>query len=96
MSAGRSVDGEPRKVRVAVVGTGEFGRNHARVYRELEHVEFAGVFDQDGSRARDIDPPMTMTAGSMIAISVAHRKARSSPRHRQAAPAAGLYRLIRL
>ena len=54
MSAGRSVDGEPRKVRVAVVGTCEFGRHHARVYRELENVEFAGVFDQDGSRAREI------------------------------------------
>ena len=54
MSAGRSVDGRPRKVRVAVVGTGEFGRNHARVYRELENAELAGVFDQDGSRAREI------------------------------------------
>ena len=54
MSAGRSVDGRPRKVRVAVVGTGEFGRNHARVYREVENVEFAGVFDQDGLRAREI------------------------------------------
>src|SRR5215468_5026374 len=54
MSAGRSVHGEPRKVRVAVVGTGEFGRNHARVYRELESVQFAGVLDQDGSRAREI------------------------------------------
>jgi len=48
------VDGRPRKVRVAVVGTGEFGRNHARVYRELENAELAGVFDQDGSRAREI------------------------------------------
>ena len=54
MSTGRSVDGRPRKVRVAVVGTGEFGRNHARVYRELENAELAGVFDQDGSRAREI------------------------------------------
>ena len=48
------MDGRPRKVRVAVVGTGEFGRNHARVYRELENAELAGVFDQDGSRAREI------------------------------------------
>src|ERR1700747_1246856 len=54
MSADRSVAGEPRKVRVAVVGAGEFGRNHARVYGELENVEFAGVFDQDAARAGGI------------------------------------------
>src|SRR6516162_9797286 len=54
MSAGSSVGGGPRRVRVAVVGTGEFGRNHARVYRELKEVEFAGVFDQDASRAGEI------------------------------------------
>ena len=54
MSAGRRVSAELRKVRVAVVGTGEFGRNHARVYRELKEVEFAGVFDQDASRAGEI------------------------------------------
>ena len=40
-----------RKVRAAVVGAGEFGRNHARVYRELEGAELAGVYDQDSSRA---------------------------------------------
>jgi predicted dehydrogenase len=39
-----------RKIRVAVVGTGEFGRNHARVYCELESVELVGVFDVDGTR----------------------------------------------
>src|SRR5712692_2348290 len=37
----------PRRIRVAVVGTGEFGRNHARVYRELGGAELVGVFDQD-------------------------------------------------
>jgi len=47
MSVTRGLAGEPRKIRLAVVGTGEFGRNHARVYRELEGVELAGVFDQD-------------------------------------------------
>ena len=40
-----------KKVRVAVVGAGEFGRNHARVYRELPGAEFAGIFDQDPARA---------------------------------------------
>jgi predicted dehydrogenase len=43
--------GEPKTIRVAVVGTGEFGRNHARVYRELDSVELVGVFDENPERA---------------------------------------------
>src|SRR5260370_41918049 len=43
--------GESKKIRVAVVGTGEFGRNHARVYRELEGAELVGVFDENQERA---------------------------------------------
>jgi predicted dehydrogenase len=43
--------GEPKTIRVAVVGTGEFGRNHARVYRELDSVELVGVFDENRERA---------------------------------------------
>ncbi|MFZ0820759.1 MAG: Gfo/Idh/MocA family oxidoreductase [Candidatus Acidiferrales bacterium] len=43
MSAGR--------IRVAVVGVGDFGRNHARVYRELPHAELVGVVDQNAERA---------------------------------------------
>jgi predicted dehydrogenase len=43
-------------LRAGVVGVGAFGRNHARVYRELQvdpaqRVEFVGVADQDLSRA---------------------------------------------
>jgi predicted dehydrogenase len=40
-----------KKIRVAVAGAGEFGRNHARVYREMEGAELAGVFDLDSIRA---------------------------------------------
>jgi predicted dehydrogenase len=40
-----------QRTRVAVVGCGEFGRNHARVYREIEAAELAGVFDTDPVRA---------------------------------------------
>jgi predicted dehydrogenase len=40
-----------QRIRVAVVGCGEFGRNHARVYREIESAQFAGVFDTDTARA---------------------------------------------
>jgi predicted dehydrogenase len=43
--------GELKRIRVAVVGAGEFGRNHARVYRELEGVELVGVFDENPERA---------------------------------------------
>src|SRR6202795_4823723 len=40
------------KVRIAVVGTGEFGRNHARVYREIQDAELVGVFDKNIERAQ--------------------------------------------
>jgi predicted dehydrogenase len=43
-----------RPIRVAVVGVGEFGRNHVRVWRELEGAELAGVVDTDADRAREI------------------------------------------
>jgi predicted dehydrogenase len=46
-----------RPLRVAVVGAGAFGRNHLRVYRELEQagepVELAGVVDRDPAVAAD-------------------------------------------
>lgn len=45
---------EGRKLRVAVVGCGEFGRNHARVYREIPEIELAGIIDQNGERAREM------------------------------------------
>jgi predicted dehydrogenase len=44
----------PGKIRVAVAGAGEFGRNHARVYRELPGAELAGVYDRDAARAAAI------------------------------------------
>jgi len=43
-----------KPIRVAVVGVGEFGRNHVRVWRELEGVELAGVVDSNADRARQI------------------------------------------
>jgi len=38
-----------RRPRVAVIGCGDFGRNHVRVYRELG-AEIAGVYDSEPSR----------------------------------------------
>jgi predicted dehydrogenase len=44
------------KLQVAVVGVGSFGRNHARVYKELadEGVELVAVVDADLSRAQAV------------------------------------------
>jgi len=42
------------KVRVAVVGAGDFGRNHVRVYREIAGVELVGVVDVNGERAQKV------------------------------------------
>jgi predicted dehydrogenase len=47
-----SASGEPRKIRVAVVGAGEFGKNHVRVYSELNGAQLIGVVDQDFARAQ--------------------------------------------
>ena len=46
-----SAAAQGKKIRVAVVGAGEFGRNHVRVYREIEGAELIGVYDQDARRA---------------------------------------------
>jgi predicted dehydrogenase len=43
--------GHTKKVRVAVVGVGEFGRNHARVFREMEDADLVGVVDKNADRA---------------------------------------------
>jgi len=43
-----------KPVRVAVVGVGEFGRNHVRVWRELEGAELAGIVDVNADRARQV------------------------------------------
>src|ERR1700726_4675654 len=44
----------PERLPVAVVGAGEFGRNHARVYRELQNTELLGIFDRDTAKARAV------------------------------------------
>jgi predicted dehydrogenase len=45
---------ENRKIRVAVVGAGDFGRNHARVYRELPGADLVGIVDANAERAAKI------------------------------------------
>jgi predicted dehydrogenase len=46
-----AAEGQSKRIRVAVVGAGEFGRHHARVYREFGGAELAGVYDQNPERA---------------------------------------------
>ena len=43
-----------RKIRVGVVGVGDFGRNHVRVFHDLPGAELIGVHDADPERARQI------------------------------------------
>jgi predicted dehydrogenase len=48
------VAGNNNRIRVAVVGAGEFGRNHARVYRELLGADLVGIYDKNLERAAQI------------------------------------------
>jgi predicted dehydrogenase len=43
-----------KPIRVAVVGVGQFGRNHARVWCGLDGAELAGVLDSKAERAGEI------------------------------------------
>jgi predicted dehydrogenase len=66
-------------IRVAVVGTGEFGRNHARVYGEIPDAELVGIYDKNPERAAKIAAEFQTTAftslgdlrGRVDAVSVA-------------------------
>src|SRR5437763_356245 len=46
------------KIRVAVIGCGAFGRNHARIYKQIQQegagIELAGVVDADPQRASSV------------------------------------------
>ena len=68
-----------QKIRVAVVGAGDFGRNHARVYRELPEAELVGIVDSNVERAAQaaaefstrVFPTFDSLAGQVDAASVA-------------------------
>ncbi len=42
------------RLRCGVVGVGSLGQHHARIYAELEGVDFVGLYDADASRAAEI------------------------------------------
>jgi len=68
-----------KRIRVAVVGVGEFGRNHARVYSELPGAELIGIVDTNAERAEQVAaefntvalPGLKSLAGQVDAASVA-------------------------
>ncbi len=43
-----------KKLGVAVIGTGFWGRNHARIYKELESTELVAICDRDAARAKAV------------------------------------------
>jgi len=45
----------PKKVKTAVIGIGYLGKEHARIYRELDTCELVGVSDADASRKEIAD-----------------------------------------
>ena len=57
-------------IRIAVVGVGAFGKNHARVYHELERqgqgVKLAAVVDTDVARAQAVARPIGCTAFNTV------------------------------
>ena len=68
-----------RDVRVAVVGVGDFGRNHARVYRQLGGVDLVGIVDLNSERAQRVAdefgtkvlPGLDSLSGRVDAVSLA-------------------------
>lgn len=57
-------------IRVAVIGVGSFGRNHARVYHDLEKqgqgVKLVGVMDQDSAQAQAVAAQFGCSAFSTL------------------------------
>ena len=43
-----------KKLGVAVIGTGFWGRNHARVFKELEETELVAICDINAERAKEV------------------------------------------
>jgi predicted dehydrogenase len=64
------------RLRVGVVGTGAFGRNHARVYRDLQadssvNLWLAGIVDADRARAQSVATEFGTRAFSSVAELIA-------------------------
>jgi UDP-N-acetylglucosamine 3-dehydrogenase len=55
-----------KKLGVAVIGTGFWGRNHARVFKELEETELLAVCDINAERAKNIAKQFNVKAYTSI------------------------------
>lgn len=55
-----------RKIRIGVIGVGDFGRNHVRVLHELAGAELIGLCDADPERARQIAAEFSTDAFSDV------------------------------
>jgi predicted dehydrogenase len=55
------------KLRVGVVGVGHIGKNHARLYAELENAEFAAIYDTDRDKAQQLAAEFGTTAVTSLA-----------------------------
>lgn len=60
-------------IRVGVVGAGEFGRNHVRVWRELDSAELVGLFDTNRERAEKIAAEFSTRAFPSLEALLAER-----------------------
>ncbi|MEK7822180.1 MAG: Gfo/Idh/MocA family oxidoreductase, partial [Planctomycetota bacterium] len=45
---------EDKRIKVAVIGVGHLGKEHARVYSQLPDVELVGVVDTDRERGEQV------------------------------------------
>jgi len=50
----RAIMEQDQKVKVGVVGVGAIGRNHARIYSELESADLLGIYDANPETAQSI------------------------------------------
>lgn len=55
------------KVKIGVVGVGAIGRNHARIYSELENAELVAIYDQDAELAARLAEEFGSTAVASLA-----------------------------
>jgi len=78
MSPDSTSTDEPR-LAAGVIGVGSMGRNHARIYSELQDVDLVGVFDVDGHQAdavaakygtRPMEREALLRAADVVSIAV--------------------------
>ena len=58
----------PNSTNAAVIGVGNMGRHHARVYSELPGVNLVGVFDVNDEQAREVAEDHNTRAMNMEAL----------------------------